>query len=138
MKLRIVLLPDRVGICRLPPASAVPAWSMAGSFWSVTRTADELSVICAEDAIPAGETHEGGWRCLKVEGPLAFDVIGVVSSLTAPLAAAGVSVFVTSTYDTDYLLVKADRLEAAVSALTAAGHEVKTETQKERPKERPN
>ena len=72
--------------------------------------------------MPAGIHHEGGWRVLAVRGPLAFELTGVLASLASPLAAAGVSIFALSTFDTDYLLVPGDRLETALAALEAAGH----------------
>jgi len=75
--------------------------------------------------VPEGITAERGWRCLEVEGPLDFTLTGVISELTGPLAAAGIAVFVLSTYDTDYLLVKDECLSAATVALVRAGHAVR-------------
>src|SRR6185369_12276302 len=117
---RLILLPDSCAVCRLPPDADVPAWP-AGGLVSVTRTAEELSVVCREDAVPAGVRHEGGWRCLRVAGTLDFGLVGVLAALLGPLAAAGVSVFVVSTFDTDYVLVRGRQLPEALAALTAAG-----------------
>ena len=86
----------------------------------MTRTADELSVICAEDAIPDGAVVEGGWRGLRVAGPLDFALTGIAAALTAPLAEAGISVLPVATFDTDYLFVREDSLPRAVAALAAA------------------
>jgi hypothetical protein len=122
--MKLSLLPGRYGICRLDPAAPLPAWALAGPFWSVTRTADELSVVCDETGIPDGVRHAPGWRCLKVEGPLDFGLTGVLASLAVPLAEAGVSVFVVSTYDTDYLLVKEEDFSEAQRVLEAADHRV--------------
>jgi hypothetical protein len=96
------------------------------SFYSVTRTPSEVSVVCDEDAAPAGDhvRIETDWRALEVAGPLDFGMVGVMASLTAPLADVDVSVFVISTYDTDYVLVHAAALERAIEALRAAGHAV--------------
>ena len=119
MALELDVLPGVFAVCRLDPAAATPA-----GFWSVTRTADELSVICAEDAIPDGAVAERGWRALRVAGPLDFALTGVAAALTAPLAAAGVSVLPVATFDTDYLFVREASLARALAALAAAGHSV--------------
>ena len=117
--LELRLLPGAFAVCRLAPGDAPPE-----DFWSVTRTEDELSVICAEDAIPEGAAVERPWRGLQVAGPLDFALTGVAAALTAPLAAAGVSVLPVATYDTDYLFVREETLVRAVGALEAAGHTV--------------
>lgn len=92
----------------------------------MTRTADELSVVCAGANVPAAVQAERDWCVLKVRGPLDFAQTGVLARLAAPLAAAGVPIFVLSTFDTDYLLVRAARLVDALAALRDAGHEVET------------
>ena len=99
---------------------------MAGPFISVTRTIDELSVVCAAVSVPANVTADHGWRGLRVEGPLPFTLVGILASLSATLAAEEISVFVISTYDTDYLMVKDDDLPRAVVALEADGHDIGT------------
>ena len=116
-RLRLSETPWRLAVCRLPAGAPLPAWVFHGEaeFYSITRTPHELSVVCAEDDLPPSvhEHVERGWRAFAVEGPLPFALTGVVSELTSPLAAAGLPVFVVSTYDTDYLLVKsADYLKA--------------------------
>ncbi|HET8970218.1 MAG TPA: ACT domain-containing protein [Candidatus Nanopelagicales bacterium] len=118
------VLADRLCVCRLPTDAPWPAPPADHSFYSVTRTAAEISVVCTEDAAPAGARTETDWRALEVAGPLDFSMVGVMASLTAPLADVDVSVFVVSTYDTDYLLVHAAALERAVAALREAGHQV--------------
>jgi hypothetical protein len=110
----------------------VPAWvgidrpTAAGSLVAVTRTRDELSIVCSQRSLPEpgpGRPRcELGWRAIAVRGPLDFSLTGVVASLTVPLANAGVPVFVVSTFDTDYVLVKDEHLDAARAALRAAGH----------------
>lgn len=122
--LKLALLPDRLAVCRLEPGDPVPAWADAGTFCSITRTERELSVTCPETVVPEGITAETGWACLRVEGTFPFETVGVASSLTAPLAAAGISLLLISTHDTDYLLMKADRLPAARAALGEAGFSV--------------
>lgn len=121
--LSLALLPDLLAVCRLDPDSPLPAATRAG-FWSVTRTADEISVILPEDQVQPGWKVEPGWRAFHVAGPLDFGLTGVLASLAQPLADAGIPVFVLSTFDTDYLLVKEVRLERATQTLFKAGHTV--------------
>lgn len=122
--LNLGILPETFAVCRLEADAPVPGWAWAGEVACVARTRDELSIVCAQAAVPVGVRREGGWRCLKVEGPLDFALTGIMASLAAPLAAAGIPIFVFSTFDTDYLLVKAPTLARAVEALTAAGHHI--------------
>ncbi len=119
------VLPGRLAVCRLAPSEPVPAWAWQGALSAVTRTAQELSVVCQEAAVPEGVPTERGWRALRVEGPLSFEQVGVLATLLAPLAEAGVSVFALSTYDTDYVLVREPDLTRAVAALRSAGHTVR-------------
>jgi len=91
---------------------------------SVSRSRDELSVTCPARLVPGGIASEVGWTCLRVVGPLDFSEIGILASLAAPLAANGVGIFVVSTFDTDYLLVKSAALETAIATLVDAGHSV--------------
>lgn len=116
------MLPGRLAVCRLPPDAAVPECPPQARFWSVARTAEELSIILPEENIPAGWQAERGWRCLKVQGPLDFSLTGILASLTAPLAEAKVSILTLSTYETDYILVRDSDLEKAKRALRASGH----------------
>ncbi|MGA2835378.1 MAG: ACT domain-containing protein [Acidimicrobiales bacterium] len=92
--------------------------------FSVTRTPDEISVVCAEADEPPGSRVENGWRILRVAGPIAFDVVGVVASVAVPLAEAEITVFVVSTYDTDLVLVRDSDVDRATGALGGAGHPV--------------
>lgn len=118
----LMLLSGRYAVCRLETDAPVPAWAR-GEFVSITRTAEELSVVCHDADVPQGVRCERGWRCLKLAGPLDFSLVGVLHSLLAPLAAANVSVFAVSTYDTDYILVREGDLHRARAALHAAGVE---------------
>jgi hypothetical protein len=121
--MRLTLLPLPLAISRLPPGSAIPSWP-AGPFVSISRTADELSIVCAEESLPDNVQSERGWRCLKLEGPIPFETIGVAAAITKALADARISVFFVSTYDTDYVLVRAESLDSAVAALAAAGFDL--------------
>jgi hypothetical protein len=122
MPLRLTLLPDELAVCRLAAADPLPRWLPAAGFLSITRTAEELSIVCASGAVPDGTRAEAPWRALAVAGPLDFGLVGVLAALTVPLADAGVPIFALSTFDTDYVLVKAGRLAEAAGALRAAGH----------------
>jgi hypothetical protein len=123
-RLKMTVLPDLFAVCRLEGGSTIPEWATAGSFFSVTGSPEELSILCPEDRVPQDCKAERGWRGLRVEGPLDFSLIGVLASLTAPLAARGISIFAVSTYDTDYLLVRSGQLEAAREVLREVGHVV--------------
>lgn len=106
-------------ICRLEKNLPIPAWALANSqFISVTATPEEISIVCDESVVPPDVKAVKGWRAFKVEGQLDLSMTGIVASLTAPLADAGISVFTLSTYDTDYLLVKSEKFEEAVSVLS--------------------
>ncbi len=122
--MNLTLLPDRLAVCRLEPDSPFPRWLPQAGLLNLTRTADELSVVCIELAVPATVTMAGGWRALQVEGPLDFSLVGVLAKLSGALAEAGVSLFAISTYDTDYVLVRQEQLATARKALIAAGHTV--------------
>jgi hypothetical protein len=123
--LTLDLLDGRYAICRLDPAQDVPAWAWSGLLASVTRTPSELSIVCAEAAVPPTvEPVERGWCALRVAGPLDFGMVGVMARLTAPLAEAGVSILALATFDTDYLLVRQPDLPCAIAALRTAGHHV--------------
>ncbi len=122
--LTLRLLPYRLSICRLPGGAPLPENALSGPFFSLTRTADELSIVCPQEAVPADAACEHGWRAFMVQGPLDFSLTGVLSSLADPLAQAGIATFAISTYDTDYLLVKEATLLAATQALQAAGHRI--------------
>ena len=121
------LLAGRYAVRRLPANAPVPAWVWGGTgeFTSVTRTRDELSVICSVDCLPETAGTEPGWDCLRLEGAFGLDEPGVLASVVAPLAEAGMSVFAVATYDTDYLLVR--NAARAAEALRRVGHEVRAD-----------
>lgn len=125
MQLRIVIHPQRAAVSRLAPDAAIPDW-VRGTFLSITRTHAELSIVCDEEAVPDGITADRGWRVLEVVGPFEFSVTGVAAALTSALAAAGISLLLIATYDTDYVLVKDELLERAADALRHAGHQVES------------
>jgi hypothetical protein len=122
--LTLHLLPQTLAVCYLPAESAIPAWSQSGSLHAITRTPHELSIVCDLGSVPPDVRHEAPWRCLEVAGPLDFALTGILASLAAPLAESGIPLFALSTYRTDYLLIPAERIPAAINALQQAGHEV--------------
>jgi uncharacterized protein len=115
-----------LAVCRLPAEDAVPSWAARAlpPLVSITRTTDELSVVLPQTEVPSDVQAEPGWRALSVRGPLPFHLTGVLASLAAPLAEAGVPIFVLSTHDTDWLLVGHDRVVDACAALEGAGHRI--------------
>ena len=120
--LRLLILPGSFAICKLLPDFPIPSWTTHGEFFSITRTPDETSIVCTEDQVPKEINCSKGWRCLRVAGAMPFTAVGVLASLTAPLAAAGISVFAVSTFDTDYLLTQASDFERAATVLRDSGH----------------
>jgi hypothetical protein len=120
----LIELPDTFAVCRLSPEASIPAWATEDEFFSITRTSQELSIVCRQDSVPETIQCERGWRCLQLVGPIPFSVVGVVAGLTVPLAEAGIGVFVLSTYDTDYLLAKQKDWTAALDVLRRQGYSV--------------
>jgi uncharacterized protein len=121
-QLHLTVLPGEFAVCQLPAGSEPPAHQPGTAFWSMTVTPEEVSVVCLAEEVPADANVHRGLRAIKIEGPLDFDVVGVLGSLTAPLTRAQVSVFAVSTYNTDYVLVGEHNLRQAVTALKIAGH----------------
>ena len=117
------LLPGQLAICRLDPGDPVPSWAQ-GDLVAVVRTGEELSVVCDADAMPDGLDCSRGWRALRVTGTMDLSLTGVLARLLAPLADAEVAIFAISRFDTDYVLVREERLEQARAALVAAGHTI--------------
>lgn len=115
--LTMSLLKNKFGVCRFDPSILIPDWAQKGDFFSITRTSDELSVVCLQDNIPSDIQCEMDWRILKVEGPLDFSLTGILASISKILAQNEISIFAVSTYDTDYILVKEKDLDAAIRSL---------------------
>ena len=123
-KLSMRILTDRMAVCRFEPSAPLPDWIDQPGFYSITRTAEELSVVCSEERVPPGAESETGWRCFQLQGPFNFSETGIISSLTQPLTESGVSVFVISTFDTDYLMVKEKDFSKAIDVLATQGHQI--------------
>jgi hypothetical protein len=124
---RMDLLDVHLAVCRLNHDAPIPSWlpRTTSPLTAIVRTDEELSVVCPAAEVPGDVHHEGPWRALRVAGPLDFSLVGILARIATPLADAAVSIFAISTFDTDYVLVRADDVDAAVGALRAAGHDVR-------------
>jgi uncharacterized protein len=120
----LLVFPDTFAVSKLAPQHQIPDWASGGEMIAITRTRDELSVVCREKDVPRDVTSQRGWRCLRVAGELDFALVGVLVSILQPLAEAAIPVFAVSTYFTDYVLIRAGDLERAEKALQKAGHHV--------------
>ncbi|MDZ7840329.1 MAG: ACT domain-containing protein [Gammaproteobacteria bacterium] len=121
LPLKLSVLPGTMCIARLPPDAVLPDWVPEAAWCSITRTAEELSIVCEAVHVPPNVRQQGGWRLLQVAGPLDFALTGVLHRIAAPMADAGVSIFALSTFDTDYVLVSEAELGVAVSRLRKSG-----------------
>lgn len=116
-QLTMKLLNKTYGVCRLDKEASIPKWALESEFFSITKTEDELSVVCEMNTIPEEMICERNWRILKIVGPLDFALIGILASISSLLADSGISIFAVSTYDTDYILIKDKDVEQGVEAL---------------------
>ncbi len=124
VRLTLAVLDNLYTVCRLAPEAKLPHWLPTTGLVSVTRTAEELSIVCPSDAVPGSVEAERDFQALKVEGPLDFSLTGILLAVAAPLAEAHISIFALSTYDTDYVLVRKYDLDKAVRVLQRAGHAI--------------
>jgi uncharacterized protein len=125
--LNLSLLEGRYVVLQLEPNASIPAWALGGEFFSVSKTGEELSIVCLESNLPTNLPDlrlERDWACLKLQGPFEFSLTGILLSVLEPLAQVNVGIFALSTFNTDYVLVKAENLERAIAALEGAGHRV--------------
>jgi hypothetical protein len=122
--LALSLLPGRYAVAQLPADSALPAWWPSTGMRHAGWTDDELSLVCEEAHVPGNVRCQRGWRMFELQGPFDFALTGILKAVLDPLAAAGIGIFALSTYDTDYVLVQAPRLDEALSALRDAGHRI--------------
>ena len=123
-KLEFRVLAGPYAVVRLAPDATVPAWATTGEFTSITRTADELSIVCRAENVPREVECRDRWSCLKLNGPFPFSLTGVLLSFLEPLSSNGVPIFAISTYDTDYVLIKEEFVAQALAFLWQAGHEL--------------
>ncbi|HLJ30229.1 MAG TPA: ACT domain-containing protein [Candidatus Angelobacter sp.] len=122
--LKYSLVPGQFAICRLSAHEAIPDWALRGVFQSVTRTSDELSIVCPAENVPVGMAADAPWICFKLAGPFPFMEVGVLASFVGPLAKHGLPVFAIATFDTDYILIKEEFQDRAIDTLRQAGHEL--------------
>ncbi len=113
-----------LAVCQLPEDAPIPEWASHGTFQALLRTPGEVTVICDAAIVPDDVRSQKHWRCFSLKGPIPFTETGVLSSIAVPLAAAGIGIFVLSTFDTDYVLVAGRQLDDATKALAAAGHRI--------------
>ncbi len=116
------MLPGTFAVVRLNPDDALPSWFQPKGFRTASWTAEELSILCEQSMVPADVSAERDWCCLMLQGPFPFQLTGILLSVLAPLADAGIGIFALSTFDTDYVLVKETALESALDALRRSGH----------------
>ena len=121
-RVRLKRLDGSYAVCRLDAASTIPAWADGGGFVSISRSEDELSIVCRTERVPDDVKQDAGWACYKFVGPFAFDETGIVSSVIGPLSDAGIGIFVVSTFDGDHMLLKEADIGRAGPVLTGAGH----------------
>jgi len=118
-KLDLSILPETLAVCRLNQDSQIPEWTLENStFFAITKTREELSIVCEQALVPEDIKAEKDWRAFKVEGPLDFSLTGILADLSTPLAVASLSIFAISTFDTDYILVKSNNLDQATQILS--------------------
>ncbi len=115
--LTLSLMPDSYAICRLAPESKVPAWAFQGSFYSISKTNDELSIVVDQRFAPEGIKKAENWKGFKIEGPLDFSITGILAALSKSLADNQIPLFCVSTFDTDYILVESQYYEKAKRVL---------------------
>lgn len=116
-KLTLKLLKEKYGVARLNKESEIPTWVFKGEFYSITKTEDELSIVSLEENIPLDIKCEKHWRILKIQGPLDFSLVGILSKISSLMAENSISIFAISTYDTDYILIKENNIEKAINVL---------------------
>jgi len=126
--MNFTLLPNRYAICKFKVELPLPEWVYSSGFYSITRTKDELSVVTVQtDSIPEETICNNGWRILKVAGPLDLSLVGIISEISGILRSKDIPIFVISTFDTDFILVKQKDLDCAISALHEKGHSLAAE-----------
>ena len=111
-------------LCRLAPEQTIPGWVYDSAFFTITKTSDELSIVCESQFVPGEEKQNGQWRLLKILAVLDLSLTGITAQFSTALADAAVNICVIATYDTDYVLVKDEKLSAAINALENAGFTV--------------
>ena len=120
-QLRFVVLPGTYSLCRLSPSEKIPAWIFNSSFYTISKTPDELSVVCESEFVPADIKKDSGWKLLRIDAVLDLSLTGITAKFSVPLAGAGVNLCVIATFDTDYVMVKEEKISIAREVLNNAG-----------------
>lgn len=123
-KLTLKLLKDKYSVLRLNKNDEIPKWIFNEEFFSITRTEDELSIVCLQDKVKEYIKCERNWRILKIEGPLDFSLIGILSKISTLMANNNISIFAISTYDTDYILIKEETINRAIEVLENSNYNI--------------
>lgn len=119
------LLEGIFGVCKLGAKDEIPTWVNGDKFISITRTEEEMSIVCEENNIPQNVVYEPDWRILKIEGILDFSMIGIIAKISSILAEKGISIFVISTFNTDYILIKEKNINNAIEVLEERNYNIK-------------
>lgn len=119
--MNLSVLKNSFAVSKLDSNAPIPSWATQGSIFSINKNEDELSIVCEQENVPEGVKAEKDWRIFKVQGPLDFGLTGILASISTPLAESKISIFAISTFDTDYVMVRAKDLENARLALSRAG-----------------
>jgi hypothetical protein len=122
--MRFKVVSGQFAIAQLPAGSPVPTWANHGAFSSVTATPEELSIVCQESAVPEGTTAQRGFTCLQLEGPFPLDSVGILHKFLGPLVKERIPIFAISTFNTDFILIHAERKKLALEVLQRAGNEL--------------
>lgn len=120
-QLTFILMDGIFSLCRLAPLDSIPSWALSSDFYTISKTSDELSIVCESQYVPAGIKQDGNWKLLKIASVLDFSLTGITAKFSTALANAGVNLCVIATYETDYILVKQEKMQTAITALQLAG-----------------
>jgi hypothetical protein len=123
--MNLELLDDKFAIHRFSPFARIPDEVFGEGFFGIVKTDEELSIVCRNSLVLNSERCDLGWSCIKVTGPLDLKAVGILANLSKVLAKARISIFVVSTYDTDYMLIPAEKTPEAVAAFDAEGYQLK-------------
>jgi uncharacterized protein len=118
--LKLIVLPGHYSLCRLKPSDTVPDWVATSSFYSISKSPEELSIVCETAFVPDSVKKSDGWRLLKIDAILDLSLTGITAKFSTALTGAGVNLCVIATYDTDYIMVKEEKLTTAITALAKA------------------
>ena len=129
MKLNLLVLKDFYAICRFDKEASVPQWIIKSDFYNITKTPDELSLVCNQDLIKTSETTliDKNWRCIKIDNLLDLSLTGIIAEISKILKESKIPIFTISTYNTDYIFVKDQKLENAIECLKKNGHHITIE-----------